>query len=394
MRVLVRWRTVLLLLAVLVALPARAALPADRLVVPLDLREGAFFGPLVEAWGIPSTVVHAAALPHHDLARIRSNADLAVVLEDGEALPVAIRYAVDEDHNLLVRRDGASWTAQIDAVPYVVREASFALDIRSSLWEAGLSAGLRPTDLVRLAQIYEYEVDFNTEIQAGARVGIVGQVLSTEGRPDKLGTIFAVRLVNGGRSLDMIRFPTPEGEEQWYHPDGTSAVRAFLRSPLEFSRVTSGFNPKRFHPILKERRPHNGTDFGAPSGTPVRSVADGVVSYAGSSGGHGNFVKLQHADGYETSYSHLSSIAVRRGERVKQGALVGRVGTTGLSTGPHLHFQMWKHGRFVDPMREVPKPTRPLDPARRPAFDQVVATWQPKLESTTPAPVAAPKPAR
>ncbi len=383
-----RWTAAVCLLAGWFgALPvAFAALPPDRIVVPLDVKEGSSFGPLVEAWRVPSTAVLTAAKAHHDLTLIRSHADLAVVLADGEPVPVEVRYAVDEDHVLRMVRDGDAWTAHLDEVVYTVREATVVLDIQRSLWEAGIAAGLRPLDLVRLAQVYEYEVDFNTEIQAGAQLGVVGELLSIEGRPDKLGRIQALRLVNGGKVRDMIRFPTPEGEDMWYHPDGTSAVRAFLRSPIEFSRVTSGFNPRRFHPILKTRRPHNGTDFGAPSGTPVRAVADGTVDAAGPSGGHGNFVKLHHSDGYETSYSHLSSIAVRRGARVKQGDLVGRVGTTGLSTGPHLHFQMWKHGRYVDPLREVPPPTRPLEAARRPAFDATVAQWQPRLLPTLPPP--------
>lgn len=368
-------------LAIVLGNAAHAALPADRFVVALDVPEGTSFGPLVEAWGLPANEVRDAALAHHDLARIRTTAELAVELRDGETQPVAVRYGLDEERTLVVSRDTGAWAARIDAVPWQRREDARILRITSSLWDAGLEAGLRPTDLVKLAQIYEYEVDFNTEIQPGATLALVGEVLSMEGRPDKLGTLHAVRLVNGDKTMELVRLREPDGKDAWWHPDGTSAVRAFLRSPLEFSHVTSGFNPRRFHPILKERRPHNGTDFGAPTGTPVRAVADARVEVAGRSGGHGNFVKLQHANGYETSYSHLSSIAVRVGQTVRQGELVGRVGTTGLSTGPHLHFQMWRNGRFVDPMREVPPPVRPLDASRRAELDGALATWLPKLPS-------------
>jgi murein DD-endopeptidase MepM/ murein hydrolase activator NlpD len=123
-----------------------------------------------------------------------------------------------------------------------------------------------------------------------------------------------------------------------------------LRSPLEFSRVTSGFNLKRFHPVLKKPRPHYGVDFGAPIGTPVRAVGDGVVEMADRNGGHGNYVKLDHEGPYSSSYSHLSSISVRRGAKVRQGEIVGFVGKTGLATGPHLHFQFWVDGRYVNPL--------------------------------------------
>ena len=157
--------------------------------------------------------------------------------------------------------------------------------------------------------------------------------------------------------------------------------RPFLRSPLEFSRVTSSFNPKRFHPVLKTRRPHNGTDFGAPTGTPVRAVASGKVTYAGRNGGHGNFVKLNHDGPYETSYSHLSRIKVKNGQQVRQGQIIGLVGSTGMSTGPHLHYQMWKNGKYVDAMK-VPLPrSTPLNRALMAEFKQSVERFVPMLDA-------------
>jgi murein DD-endopeptidase MepM/ murein hydrolase activator NlpD len=360
-------------------------LPPDTLVLGLDLPAGSSFGGLVERWGLDANAVRAAALPHHDLALLVPSHELSVELADGEAAPVAVRYAVDEDRLLWVRRAGETWSAGLEKVDYAVAEKEIVLDIRSSLWEAGTTAGLRPTDLARLAKIFEYELDFNTEIAAGAKLGLVGEVLSAEGHTDRLGTIHALRFVNGGKTHEMVRWVDTDGKETFFHPDGTSSIRAFLRSPLEFSRVTSGFNPRRYHPILKISRPHNGTDFGAPTGTPVRNVADGVVEFAGRSGGHGNFVKIRHEGGvYETSYSHLSAIAVRTGQKVRQGQLIGRVGSTGLATGPHLHFQMWKNGRYVDAMHQDMPRVRELPAHEKPAFDALVQQWLAKVPVPAP----------
>lgn len=360
-------------------------LPADRLMVPLEIREGSSFGEVMEPWSVSANTLRDAALSVYDLATIHPGSELSLEFTDGEELPTGLHYRVDEDHTLLMARDGDVWSARMDEVAYVAHETTMTLTVTSSLWQAGMDAGLRPSDLDVLAKIFEYELDFNSELQPNAQLGLVGEVLSSPGHKDKLGPLHAVRLLNGGDVYEMIRFVKPDGKEGWYHKDGTAAKRPFLRSPLEFSRVTSGFNTQRFHPILKVRRPHNGTDFGAPVGTPVRAVADGVVDFAGPNGGHGNFVKLRHASGYDTSYSHMSAVLVRKGATVRQGQLIGRVGTSGLSTGPHMHYQMWKNGRFVDAMREVMPNVEPLEPALLPAFLAQVDAWLPKVPVTPPA---------
>jgi murein DD-endopeptidase MepM/ murein hydrolase activator NlpD len=364
--------------------PAAALSPPgpDELVLALDIPQGSSFGPLVSAWGVPEATVRAAAAELHDLANIRPDRELAVVLRDGEEAAVGVRYAVDADQTVVVSRgaDGA-WTAALDAVVYTPSETTMVLTIASSLWQAALDAGLRPGDLFRLAAVFEYEVDFNTEVHAGDQLAFVAEVLSAEGRPDKLGTLHAVRFDNAGKRREVVRFEHADGEVGYYHPDGTASRRAFLRSPLEFSRVTSGFNPRRYHPILKTRRPHNGTDFGAPTGTPVRVVADGKVVEARVAGGHGNFVKVVHDNGFATSYSHLSRILVKTGQRVRQGDHIGRVGSTGLATGPHLHYQMWKNGQYVDPMRVQIPVTRQLAGAELDAFKSLAAQWMPRVPS-------------
>jgi murein DD-endopeptidase MepM/ murein hydrolase activator NlpD len=362
-----------------VSLAAEAPLPPDQLIVALEVPAGATFGALMSAHALPERTLREAALKTYDLARIRPDRELQITYVDGDELPTEVRYQIDDDRTLVLTRAEEAWSSVVEEVAYTVTPVWVGLEIRSSLWDAVIQAGLPPADLHRIAGIFEYLVDFNTELQPGDKVHIVGEMRSALGRPDKLGVLHAVRFVGASRRIEAVRFPRENEPDAWYMPDRTALVRMFLRSPLEFSRVTSGFNPKRFHPILKQRRPHNGTDFGAPTGTLVRTVADGVVVEAGSSGGHGNFVKVRHDDTYTTSYSHLSRILVRQGQRVNQGDHIGKVGATGLATGPHLHYQMWRHDKYVDPMRiELPL-SKQLDPAELPGFDALVATWLPQL---------------
>jgi murein DD-endopeptidase MepM/ murein hydrolase activator NlpD len=165
--------------------------------------------------------------------------------------------------------------------------------------------------------------------------------------------VLAAQFVNAGRELHAIRFAAPDGRPGYYDVDGRSLKRFFLKSPLKFEpRITSAFSRARRHPVLKYTRAHNGVDYSAPPGAPVVSVASGVVTFAGWTRGGGRTVKVRHTSGYESEYLHLSAITVRRGARVNQGELVGRVGATGLVTGPHLHYGLRRNGAYVNPVRE------------------------------------------
>lgn len=236
-------------------------------------------------------------------------------------------------------------------VPYHIETGPKILTVTSSLWQAALDAGLRPSQIMGVASIFEYDVDFNSELLPGAVIQLAADTLTDDAGVSRVGDIRAARLQNGSKSYIQIRYRLAEGTVGWFKPDGTGARKPFLRSPLPFMRVTSGFSAQgRYHPILKRRRPHLGVDFGAPTGTPIRAVADGTVVQAGPAGGHGNHVAVQHAGPYSTGYSHLSAILVKRGQAVHQGDIIGRVGMTGLATGPHLHYEFFINGSYVNPM--------------------------------------------
>ncbi|MFZ5482534.1 MAG: peptidoglycan DD-metalloendopeptidase family protein [Myxococcota bacterium] len=293
---------------------------------------------------------------------------------DGEGAPWRLRLEHGSAQMVSVERAGERFVASAIPVPYTIRDGAVKLVVEEggSLWQAANDAGLDEGAILAFAKIYEFDVDFNTEILPGATIRAVAENLVGDDGTERYGDIRAAELVNGKKTYTAIRYTQKDGTVGWYGPDGKGRRKGFLRSPLAFSRVTSGFNLKRFHPIAKTTRPHYGVDFGAPTGTPVRAVADGVVVSAGKHGGHGNYVELDHEGPYGTSYSHLSAILVKKGQKVKQGDLVGRVGSTGFSTGPHLHYQFTVGGKFVNPMTvDLPASAGELPAAEKAEFEKV-----------------------
>ena len=251
---------------------------------------------------------------------------------------------------------------------------------------------------IEMAEIFSGEIDFNNDLRRGDHFEVLFEKVYREDQFSGYGDVLASEFVNDGRRLQAFRFHVPgESEAQYFDENGRSMKRLFLRSPFRFEpRVTSRFSYRRLHPVLGGVRPHLGVDYGAPTGTPVIVVANGTVVSAGMSGGSGNMVRIRHTNGYETYYLHLSAFAkgMRRGARVTQGQTIGRVGSTGLATGPHLDYRMRKSGAFVNPLLEHRKlpPGDPVPEEHREAFQAVRDSALGRLLSATvsaPAPVSA-----
>lgn len=351
------------------------------------VQRGEVLGTILPRYGIKDVAaVLAAAKPFTNLSRIRAGSTFTMAFERDVPHPLSLRLNLDEDRTLVIDLTGEAPTASIELVQYETRTETRVLTMTSSLWDAAIGAGLRPADVMTLANIFQWELDFNTELLPGATFAIVGEDLYREGEFVRAAAFHAVRLINGAKTYTAVQFANAAGKTGWYHPDGTGQRRPFLRSPLEFGRVTSGFG-KRFHPILKTNRPHMGTDFGAAVGTPVRAVGDGVITLAGKNGGYGNQVQIDHEGPYASSYSHLSVIKVKNGQKVHQGDIVGLVGTTGLSTGPHLHYEVKVNGKQVDAMKVKFPTSEPLPAAEMAGFEAERDHWLAMLEPDThPAP--------
>jgi len=344
--------------------------PAGPEWVKHTIARGEVLGKILPGHGLPTRAVLEVAKEHYDLTRIRAGKELKFRYAPGADVADAVSYKLDADRTLVVENAEGLWTARVDQIEYEHRPTIREFTVERTLWGAATAAGLRPADIVSLAEVYRFDIDFNTEVRAGATAKMVVDELLVDDEVQRLGAPLAVRFTNKGEEYVAIRYTTKDGRTRYYDASGKSRKRPFLRSPLRFSRVTSGFNKNRYHPVLKRRRPHNGVDFGAPTGTPIMAVGDGVVTWSGPNGGHGRFVKLNHEGPYETSYSHLSRVSVRKGQRVRQGDIIGYVGSTGLATGPHLHYQFWVNGKYVNPLTvPLPKGGESVPEAERRAFE-------------------------
>ncbi|MBD3850083.1 MAG: peptidoglycan DD-metalloendopeptidase family protein [Acidobacteria bacterium] len=243
-------------------------------------------------------------------------------------------------------------------------------EVESSLFGAMDSAGGDPELAVQIAQIYQWDIDFLRDIRKGDTFIVVADRQTVDGEFYGWGTVFATRFINDGRTLDAVVYPDDSGRLGYYDLEGQPLRKQFLRSPLKFSRVTSRFSMSRFHPVLRRRMPHYGVDYGAPTGTPVHVTADGTVTLAARNGGGGNMVTVRHTNGYVTNYLHLSRYGkgIRRGTRVSQGQVIGYVGSTGLSTGPHLDYRVTLNGKWINPLAISSPAVKPLSEDRLQRF--------------------------
>jgi murein DD-endopeptidase MepM/ murein hydrolase activator NlpD len=294
-----------------------------------------------------------------------------------------IDYKIDADRMLKIVPEDRGFTAQVREIPSRMEIAAVSGRVDDSLFNAVEDAGESADLAMRLAQIFGYDLDFYTDPRKGDTFRIVLEKKKyAGGQGAGYGRILAAEYENAGKKYQALLFHDPAGRPGYYSADGKSLQKAFLRSPLKFGApVTSHFSRARFHPILKTYRPHMGTDYGAPVGTPVQTIGSGRVVFAGRKGGEGNMVQITHANGYETMYLHLSRMFVRNGERVEIGKTIGLVGSTGLSTGPHLDFRILQKGQYKNFEKLGLPPSDPVSKKNLPEFTAVREKWLPLLKN-------------
>jgi murein DD-endopeptidase MepM/ murein hydrolase activator NlpD len=272
-----------------------------------------------------------------------------------------MRYPIDEEHYLLVSREGEDLFADMQHRLITREIAQVEGIINSSLFLAARDAGLKDQMILELANIFGWDIDFVLDIRDGDRFMLVYEKIFRDGEFLRDGKILAATFINQGERFQAIWYENGEIAD-YFAPDGRNMRKEFLRAPLNFSYISSGFNPKRMHPILKRIRPHNGIDYYAPQGTPVYAAGAGTVIRSAYSPANGNHVFIQHSNSIVTKYLHFSKREVRQGQKVKQGQTIGYVGSTGLATGPHLHYEFVLDGVHRNP-RTVPLPkVEPLGP--------------------------------
>lgn len=348
------------------------AYPAPR-VQTIDLRRGDTFVKALQREGVPAKVGHdiASALRGEgvNLRKLTPRHGLAIEWTlDGQ--PKKLRYEPSPwlGYAVLSTEDG--WKVERAETRPDVRVEAVRGEVRSSLFEAVEKTGESAQLVLDLAEIFSSDFDFTADTRLGDRFRLLVEKRYAADTFVDYGRILVAQYISEGRTLTGVGVEGARGHYTFYDPAGLSLRKSFLKSPLQFSRITSGFTYARPHPILGGTRPHLAIDYGAPVGTPVWAVADGSVTVAGWKGGNGISVTLRHRSGYSTMYNHLSRLGtgVRPGSRVSQKQIIGYVGSTGLSTGPHLDYRIAKDGRFVNPLSEKFIPGEPIPAAERAAF--------------------------
>src|SRR5436190_3108553 len=366
------------------------------------IRRGQVFSDVLARGGITGREYVAFMKATHTLNPRRMQPGLIFQLRRVKGAPVASRLGVrlaPETHLVMDRLPGDSgWTETVEEIPWAAERLRTTAVIQSNLYDA-LDAAIPDSFLpVRqrvalawaIADVYDWEVDFTRDLRPGDRVEVLIERLQSPEGEKRLGRILAARVDVAGTPSFAFAFENPNGSTGFYDDRGRSLRRAFLRAPLRFSHISSRFG-SRFHPILKRWRTHEGTDYAASYGTPVRATADGIVTEAGRNGGYGNLIEIRHANGIRTRYGHLSQFAkgLHVGQRVSQEKTIGFVGSTGLSTGPHLHYEFLVNGRATNPQRKDAGAGEPVPSKLRSAFEvaraQLVGELEPGLVPAGPA---------
>ncbi len=283
-----------------------------------------------------------------------------------------MRYAIDEDRYLIIDHDGQQIVASSEARDMITEITETSGTITSSLFLAGKRAGLSDGMVMKLANLFGWDIDFVLDIREGDRFMLLYEKVYRDGSFLRDGEIIGATFVNQGEKFQALRFDI-DGQAQYFAPDGRNMRKAFLRAPLNFAYISSNFNPKRYHPILKRVKAHNGIDYKAPKGTPVYAAGDGKVIRSDYNKFNGHHVFIQHANSIVTKYLHFTKRTVKKGQRVKQGKVIGYVGATGLAQGPHLHYEFLLNGVHRNPRTVALPKADPLGKTQLAEFRQVTA---------------------
>lgn len=352
-----------------VPIPQMTMAPAPKtpelpgIVKNVTISKNQTFSELMEAQGFDSFTiqdVYNSAKDTYNLSQIRAGNTIAIV-GTPENTFVSLEYVIDPSKTLTVTRKDGIISAEMVQHPTETRQQELGGLIEGSLYYTINRLGEEDQLVIDFASIFDWDIDFFKDLQEGDSFRIIYEKQYVNGEAYGYGKILAAELTNKGKTLTAIGYQSGKDWE-FYSPDGKAMKKAFLASPIKFSRISSGFTSRRYHPVLKTYRPHYGIDYAAPYGTPVRAIGKGKVTLAGWAGGAGKTVKLQHDKSIATTYCHLSKFAsgIRQGATVSQGQVIGYVGSTGLATGPHLDFRYIINGKYVNFLKVKTPQAEPL----------------------------------
>jgi murein DD-endopeptidase MepM/ murein hydrolase activator NlpD len=358
--------------------------PSGPVWLTIDIQTGDTLTKLFKRHGLDPAI--AASLSRTDDARALNHLATGPRLRirpGDDGMLEALEYDLDQTRVLsIVRTEGDDYRIETVERQVEIRHVEVAGTIESSLFQAGNDAGLSDQLIYRLASIFKYDIDFSRDLQPGDSFSVIYEEKHVDGEKIGTGPVLAANFTISGKDHRAIRHVDKDGSDLYYTPEGESLRTPFLRSPVQFTRISSYFSKRRYHPVLKKWRAHTGVDYAARPGTPVVATADGVVEYVGRKGGYGKTVILTHGEQYSTLYAHLSGYgkSMAGGKRVRQGQIIGYVGSTGLATGPHLHYEFRVGGSHRDPLAvDLPR-SLPIDSDERKSFVADARQWSARLD--------------
>ena len=342
------------------------------------VKNGDFFSTLLSSLGMPNPyALTEASSSVFDVCKFRIGHDYKAYYKDG----VLHYFVYHHDRTRRIVFDcKAPYSAWVYDIPVTYVERYADVTINSSLWNDMVAADVAPEVSIILSDIYAWTIDF-FGLQKGDRFRVLYQEKRCDGKIVGIDTVRYAIFSHNKTDFSAIRFDQKDGGNQWWNDKGESMKKAFLKAPLKFSRISSGFSYARVHPVTRQVRPHTGVDYAAPTGTPVMTIGDGVVTSVKYEGAGGNTVRIKHNSVYSTAYLHLSKYAagLKVGQRVKQGEVIGYVGSTGRSTGPHLDFRVWKNGTPINPLTMDSPPAVPVKDSNKPAFEAAIKAYQDQI---------------
>ena len=352
----------------------------------LKVKSGDTFGKLISRAGLSPRQVHELVSTDKNTKKLTKifPGDVFKVQINDQGELARLSYEIDDMRKLEVSRNKeGKLSSEIIQLPVDIQRKFAQGTIESSLFLAAQKAGLPDKTTMELANIFGWDIDFALDIREDDSFSVLYEELYRDGKKLKNGAIIAAEFTNKGRKYQAIRFETSDGFASYYSPDGSSMRKTFLRTPVEFSRISSRFSLNRKHPILNKIRSHKGVDYAAPRGTPIRATGDGKVTFRGRKGGYGKTIILQHGSKYSTLYAHLNGYAKgsRSGQKVRQGQIIGYIGSTGLATGPHLHYEFRVNGVHRNPLTVKFPTAEPLAKKYMGDFKQVADRMLAQIET-------------
>lgn len=349
--------------------------PSDPLHKSVTVASGDTLSTVFAKVGLDSNALHEALNSSKDakrFGRLHAGQELSFTLNDAGQLE-KLSSKLDDLESISLTRNSKGFTFKRELVKPDVRTAYAHGVINSSLFLAAKQAGLSHNLTMDLANVFGYDIDFAQDIRHGDEFELIYEEKVINGKRVGSGNILSARFTNRGKTYTAVRYTNKQGSSSYYNADGMSMRKAFIRTPVDFARISSRFSMGRKHPILNKIRAHKGVDYAAPRGTPIKAAGNGKVLLAGRRGGYGNAVIIQHGSSYKTLYGHMQGFAkgIRTGVNVKQGQIIGYIGTTGLSTGPHLHYEFQVNGRHVDPLSQKLPMADPIPAGEKQRFLQL-----------------------